>query len=413
MKRGLPGIEDSFIHSPVMTPKRERIFFLDNLRSLIMVWVVVLHGAITYMEYPPTWYPVVDPQRSLIFTVLVMLVEPTLMTAMFFIAAYFALPSIRQHGAVVFLKSKLARIGVPWVLGVVLVVPPVDYLFLMARHSPVGLLEFCTGEFWREHYHQGPFWFLGGLMFFFLLFTLACRMMPGLLTPPDRAVRPTWQMLSAFWALMTLGMFAVQACFGQDGGFHLFGKVLAVMPSRIHLYSGYFVLGLLAWRNRWFTAEGYTPRMVPWLVTLAVSMLLYSASRALSHDVKSLQILAGILHLDSGSDMLRSTAQMTLLMKLVNAALFNAMSLSALMGFCALFKRHCNSSGPAQRSLSDNSFGIYFIHSAVLYPVAYVFLGSVLPLFVKATVVITLGFFLSWAASALLLRRTPFLRRFF
>ncbi|MCB1275272.1 acyltransferase family protein [Prosthecobacter sp.] len=396
-----------------MTSRTERLYFLDNIRSFITIWVVVLHGAIIYMEYGVDWYPVVDQQRSLFFSILIMLVEPTLMTAMFFIAAYFALPSIAARGSRAFLKSKLLRIGVPWVLGVVLVTPPVDYLILLAAKSPTGWFEFCTSEYWRLHYHQGPYWFLGVLLVFFLVFSLVWQGSHWLRTPPERISIPSRKQLAAFWALMTLGMFAVQLLWVPKTPFHIFGNVVAVMPSRIHLYSGYFIMGLVAWRNRWFSSAGYNPRLIPWVAVLVVSMALYSASRALSTDARSLEVLARVLHLNEGSTALHATARMSVLIKLMNVSLFNAMSLSALLASCALFKRHFNSTGPIQRSLAANSFGIYFIHAAVLYPIGYLFLDVQMPLMVKFTIVTSLGFFLSWAASALILRKAPFLRQVF
>ncbi|MDZ4404750.1 acyltransferase family protein [Prosthecobacter sp.] len=397
-----------------MSNKAERLYFLDNMRSLVAIWVVVLHGAISYMEYGPPYYAVIDSQRSVVFSLMVMLVEPTLMTAMFFIAAYFALPSLAARGAGEFLKSKFLRIGGPWVLGVLLVNPSADYLIYLARKNPIGWFEFCTGEFWRLHYHQGPYWFLGVLMVFFVLFTLACKVMPGLMRRPDRVWIPSWWMLVVFWAVMTLGMFAVQAVWDTHGRFHIFGHIVAVMPHRIHIYSSFFILGLVAWRNRWFTSEGYNPRPAPWLVLLGVSMALYAAILGLGTDERSLETLARVLHLDSESSTLHAASQMKPVLKLLTAAVFNALSLSGLLGVGALFKRCFNSPGPVQRSLAANSLGIYFIHPVVLYPIAYLFLDiTTLPLAVKFSVVVSLGFFLSWAASALILRKAPLLRQLF
>ena len=49
--------------------ERPRLFFLDNLRAFAIVLVIVLHASITYMLFAPAWWYVLDPDRSLFFTV--------------------------------------------------------------------------------------------------------------------------------------------------------------------------------------------------------------------------------------------------------------------------------------------------------------------------------------------------------
>ena len=56
---------------------------------------------------------------------------------------------------------------------------------------------------------------------------------------------------------------------------------------------------------------------------------------------------------------------------------------------------------------------IYYIHPLILYPLAYVFIAVALPLFLKAFLVISLAILLSWAVSALVLKKAPLLRRVF
>jgi len=36
--------------------QRPRLFYLDNLRAVVIVLVIVLHASITYMAKPPEWW---------------------------------------------------------------------------------------------------------------------------------------------------------------------------------------------------------------------------------------------------------------------------------------------------------------------------------------------------------------------
>ena len=80
-------------------PTSNRMVFLDNLRAFVVVLVIVLHGSMSYMAYAPSWWYVLDPQNSLLFTMLVLVVDVPIMPIMFFIAGYFALPSLQKRGA--------------------------------------------------------------------------------------------------------------------------------------------------------------------------------------------------------------------------------------------------------------------------------------------------------------------------
>jgi hypothetical protein len=44
-----------------------RLYFLDNLRSFIILLVVVFHASMSYMLFAPKWWYVVDTKQSLGF----------------------------------------------------------------------------------------------------------------------------------------------------------------------------------------------------------------------------------------------------------------------------------------------------------------------------------------------------------
>jgi hypothetical protein len=393
-----------------MTNTPTRISFLDSVRTFIIIGVVVLHGAVIYMDVEPVAFTVRDTQQSMFFTVLAMLLEPTLLTGLFFIAAYFAMHSLAKAGLQTFLKKKVCRIGLPWLVGVALIVPLLD---CMTAKGALGWFEYCTSYYWKHQYHQGAYWYLGVLLLFFILLALVCIFFPRLSCRPACARHPTWKMLAAFWLVCSLSMFAVGCRWTNAGHFQIFGHVLAFMPERILMYAAYFIMGLVAWRHRWFTPGGFLPQMVPWLLLTIISMALYAGSHALNADAHSMEILASILHLQGRQNGSLAALQMTTLMKGMIALWFNAAALSALMASCAVAQRFCNAPGPLLSSLSANSFGIYFIHSAILFPFAFLLIGNRLPLAIKAPGVFGLSLVLSWAVSALVLKKAPLLRRIF
>lgn len=369
-----------------------RIYFLDNLRAFVILLVVVLHGSMTYMAYAPPWWYVLDPQNSLFFTLLVLLIDVPIMLIMFFVAGYFALPSLVKRGATEFVKDKFVRVGLPWLVGALLLAPPTAYLIYYTRAVPLTFLQFWATEFWGEGYQQSVYWFLGVLFLFFLLLSLVYMVSGRLQSAQRRLTQPSWKLFVVFWVLMTLGMFLMNQISPEIDTWFRDWYILVFQPLRVPLYFGYFALGLYAQQHGWFTETGYRPCLVPW-ATLAV--------------------LSGLLYLGYRLFVMPATPGPALLIQLGYAILFNAFCLSALLAGAALFQQKVNRASPFWSSLALSSYGIYFIHPLILYPLAYVFVPISLPLLLKAPLVILLGLLLSWAASALVLTKVPLLQRAF
>jgi hypothetical protein len=132
--------------------KKRRVYYLDNLRVVAVLAVLVLHTSMCYMVgAPPFWY-VVDPDVNLVFTVIVLVLDVPIMSAMFLVAGYFALPSLRRRGLGGFVREKLTRLGVPWVFGVVVLAPAVTYLSYVSRGIQTPYLQFWANDFWGPLY---------------------------------------------------------------------------------------------------------------------------------------------------------------------------------------------------------------------------------------------------------------------
>lgn len=366
-----------------------RIYFLDNLRAFVIVLVVVLHGAMCYMLYAPEWWYVVDDQQSLFFTVVVLLVDVPIMQIMFFIAGYFALPSLVKRGPEGFLKEKFVRVGAPWLFGVVFLAPLAAYLIYLRWQMPVSYWQFWRSDFWGEMFQQSVYWFLGVLFLLFFLLVLAVEVSPRLRNAAPRLALPGWGLFLGFFALMSLGMLIMSAFFPIDAWYSQL-KLFVFQPLRLPLYFGYFALGIYAHLRGWFREGGYRPRTAVW---------------------GPIWLIAGLLYL--GNRLFLMPGDLVDIAELVHVPLFNVFCLSSLLFGSAVFMRRFNKNTRFWASLSANSYGIYYIHPLVLYPLAYLFLGVSLPALLKAPLVIALGLAGSWLVSEFFLRRAPVARRAF
>lgn len=366
-----------------------RITFLDNLRAFVIVLVVVLHGSVCYMAYAPSWWYVLDTQNSLFFTVLVLLIDNPIMLIIFFIAGYFAMPSLVKRDSAKFIRDKFIRVGAPWLVGTLFLAPPTTYMIDYTRAMPKSFLQFWASDFWTVAYSQSVYWFLGVLFFFFFILGLLYHVIGRLQSAKRQVSIPAWRVFISFWVFMSLGMFLMNQLFTVDT-WYTRAYVLVFQPLRLPLYIGYFGLGLYAHLRGWFSAKGYKPRLLPWTVLWLISGLLYLFNKFLI-----------------------SINPESTLIQMLHAILFNGFCLSSLMAGAALFQYKVNKSSPFCSSLSANSYGIYYIHPILLYPMAYFFVSFSMPLFVKAPLVILLSIFFSWTVSAFILTKAPIVRRVF
>jgi glucan biosynthesis protein C len=365
-----------------MANQSNRIYFLDNLRAFVTILVIVLHGSMSYMAYAPDWWYVLDSQNSLFFTYLVLLIDVPIMPILFFIAGYFALPSLLRRGPGQYIKDKFIRIGAPWMVGTLVLAPLIAYMAYFSRHVPMTLLQFWT-FFWTVRYEQSVYWFLGVLLFLFVLLVLACGVSERLRTAKRQVLMPTLKLLVSFGAILSLAMFAINQFFPADAWYTRL-YILVFQPLRFPLYVGYFGLGIYAHLSGWFSAEGYKPDLPRWALVWSTSGAFYLGNRS--------------------SEMLVSPV--------AYAILFNVFCLSSLLAGAALFQK-LDKSSPVWNSLSANSYGIYYIHPLILYPLVYSLVPMSLPLFVKAPLVMLSSTCVSWAVSALVLTQVPILRRVF
>ena len=130
------------IHAP-----QNRVIFFDNLRYLMVLLVLVFHTGASYGSLPSFW-PYRDPNPSEFIDHIMPLLDVFMMSILFFIAGYFALPSLQKTGGRRFLEGKFKRLGIPWLVVTILVLPVLDYIHYYTQSLWKGLLPRKYGTHW-------------------------------------------------------------------------------------------------------------------------------------------------------------------------------------------------------------------------------------------------------------------------
>ncbi len=161
-----------------------RINFLDNIRTLIVILVIIFHSAIAYSVFDSWWY-IHDKNTNIIFDIFITALDIFMMPTLFFISGYFAIPSIDSISIKEFLKKKFIRLGLPWVVCIIFYIPLLDLITnynksIINNISPSRFdTIFITHIKNIAFFNIGPvisnqehLWFISLLLFFFLFFAL-------------------------------------------------------------------------------------------------------------------------------------------------------------------------------------------------------------------------------------------------
>lgn len=347
--------------SELVSPTPNRIAGFDSLRCFMIVCVIMLHAAMTYMAFAPQYWYVVDAERSIVFTGLVILLDSFPMTLLFFLAGYFVPRSLEKRGAAGFVAGKLRRLALPWAVGVIAIAP---VLAMSSRHAfhlpPKPFLAFLREDFLGPWYQQGPYWFLGVLLFFMMAYLPFHRPFRRLLA--GSGPLPASLLLAAVFCDTALAHFLSTTFFKPVDDWLNIGYILYFQPARILGYASVFLLGIVAEGDGWFR-EGWRPSLTLWgaLGTIGGAAVI---------GVK----LAVLPALAPEGGMLASAC---------DALSYALASLGITVFLTGLFASpHCRLIGPLAR-FARQSFGIYWLHMPVLMPALYVLIGVPLPIAVK------------------------------
>src|SRR6266536_2774480 len=150
---------------------------LDFMRAFVVAGLVVFHSAVVFAS-GASWF-VKDPRPSLGFTVFLLWGSLWGMPLLFLISGMGVRHALRTRSAGAFVRERVARLLVPFVVGLVVLVPPMFYLDRLGRPGfhesylrfwvrfldvPAIARGLLSHGSWRE-FDPGHMWFLYVLLF--------------------------------------------------------------------------------------------------------------------------------------------------------------------------------------------------------------------------------------------------------
>lgn len=371
---------------------------LGNLRAVAVLLILAFHCFSAYIVTQPTrplafdlasyeWraFPIVDSERWIGFDLFCAFQFLYLMQLMFFLSGLFVWRSLQRRGSRPFLVYRIVRLGVPFIVGVYVLIPLAFYpVFRVTADDP------SWSSFW-SHWTAlritptGPMWFL----WFLIALNVGAVILYGLSSSVGRFVEPllakamahtgrffaivicisaaTYFPLSAIyspWQWVGIGPFEVQAAFAPQ-------------------YILYFLIGVAVGahgydRGLLDAAGPLVRRWRTWVSASFAAFFLWIIPTALivkqpDSPVAVLQVIGDL-----------------------GLVIFAA---AACFTMTAIFLRFATARRPIIDSISEHSYGIYFFHYTFVLWLQFMLLGLAIPAIVKGLAVFFATVILSWAAS--------------
>jgi glucan biosynthesis protein C len=396
------GAIDAPVPTTLKSVASARLAFMDNLRYLMVVLVIVYHAVAAYAINAPHW--VIHDTSMLAADIVRELFDVFMMPILFFVAGYFALTSLEKKGVWEFLKDKVKRILVPWALAVFIVAPLALYDQAVKHIQPFWKYWlWYLGQFeLRLRYTQTPvgpttqmiYWFLSLLFAFFLIFALVYEVV--------RKWRGTGIQLAAhkieagnsiliglvtFGLLMSLAYFVLLILVPDSSWLTLY-MFLEFQVTRLVPYAGAFAFGIYAQSQGWFTDGKQLGSLTLWGAASAVLAVVYLA-------------FGQPVFVDTAGTAKLSTGYL-----LAFAFLRSFLLLSLLVLFVSFGLRYWNHANKLDQQLAATSYNIYLVHFFIVVALQMALTGWVGGLAsIKVAIVFLAALALSFGISRWILAR--------
>lgn len=246
-----------------MKKETDHLYFIDNIKIALIMLVVAHHAGQAYG--PGGWWYFLDSESINWLGSFFSVNAAFFMSMFFFLSAYFLPQSIATKGPKRFLKERFIRIGIPLILGFLVMIPILMYLYYInfRDYEPLSFSSYYiniffglgnepanwSGPSWPDM-QFGHLWFLEHLLVYALLFSIWTFFTSKKFTKKSDGNIKVYQILS-LWLVVSLVTFFTRIWFPID---HWSASLGFIQTEFAHVpqYVSFFCLGIVAYQRKWF-----------------------------------------------------------------------------------------------------------------------------------------------------------------
>ena len=372
-----------------------RLAYIDNIRWLMIVFVLSMHSADTYSPFG-NWYYTEHPKSGVatiaFFSFYQSFLQAFFMALLFFIAGYFTPGSLDKKGAMRFIYDRFVRLGIPTLIFMLVVGPLTEYYISKTWRTHDSFLQAWWGHIADGEVlgMSGPMWFCAALLIFSIAYTLIRQATNSFMPGKPRVASP-----SSVGAVLVIAAIAVTTFVAEvlnPDGVSVFNMHLNDFPSYIIMFG----LGVYAFRTTLLSQITHQFGKRWGLIGLGVGFVLWPVlivtGGALQGDTSA---YGGGWHWQAfGMCVWAST-----------------ICVGVSLGLLDLYRERFNRQDALARFMSANAFAVYLFHPPILIGLALAFRGIDASAVVKFLILTVASVMVNFLAADLLFRRIPLLKR--
>ena len=362
---------------------KNRIYFLDNLRTFLIFLVVLYHSALVYQIGLESNWIVSDPVKSESMGLIGMYLDVFVMFILFFISGYFMPLSLNNKNDWGFIKSKAKRILLPWLIAVFTLIPLYKIIFLYSRGLPQ--------EEWFSYFHfferagadlnffannplQHWLWYLPVLFLFQIIYL-------GLSKTKLLSINISMKTAVISIFVVALIYSSVVSLYGLKGWYH--SSILHFQRERLLVYFMIFLLGSLSYKLRIFDSESRNKKLYIFSnVMLTLGLTFYT--------IIALNLFFNLVYPDRNYYFISTT---------IDRIAYYAFMLISMFSFLHIiidaFRFKLNKSNALMSMVNKSSYYVYIIHMVLIGGIALILLDLAIPTFIKFIMLTLLSFTIS------------------
>lgn len=335
--------------------KEKRYAYIDNLRLLMIIFVVMIHLSVTYSGIG-NWYIIstqeLDTACTVIFGLFQSFTQAYFMGFLFFISGFFVVTSYDKKGGKRFLLDRLKRLGIPALIYMLLIQPFISYVLLGHTWEKPPFLRYYANYIFSFNFigSNGPLWFAIALLIFNVVYAIIRVVTRNRKILEEKALFNNKAVIRLI-IVIAVSTFLVRLVQPID---------TSIMNMQICFFAQYialFIVGVKWGRYEWFSKISYQKSktclllaLIPGIIVWVIMMI---AGGALDGNFDSFK---GGLTWQSGTYALWES--------------FTSVTMS--IGLIGVFREKYNNQSKLVKILSDNSFSVYVFHAPIIITISLI-----------------------------------------
>jgi len=343
-----------------------RYYYIDNLRVMVIMLVILLHLAVTYSNLGLWYYNerhVKEFFGQIFFGLFQTFVQGFSMGLLFLVAGYFTPGALDRKGFGRFVRDRWRRLGLPALFYLLVVTPFIIWVEVPSSIWTGGASNFV--EFYRQYLMSagmhllgiGPMWFALALLIFSIIYALLKTILPEAANTRTEPAKGSFGVLIALIMIVAVGAFLVRLLFPL--GTMFWGMQLCYFSSYVVL----FIAGILAYRTNFYerinSAVGKRWLIAGLTVGFAGLFVIKWIAGVYDFSAHVMNIKTFTGSFGGGVSWLS-----------ISFVLWESfVAVSMTIGLMTLFRDKLNYGDSLARKLSDSAFAVYMFHPPIIIAV--------------------------------------------